>query len=101
MSPDAASGLAKSKETAARGETSRIDSEMVTPLIIEKVAENGSERWHEIGIYLGISTSVLTECDQPLYTLKRKLRKVLSAWRDELQLVSCCLLVIKLKWDKQ
>ncbi|XP_062503412.1 uncharacterized protein LOC134180299 [Corticium candelabrum] len=44
MSPDAASGLAKSKETAARGETSRADSEMVSPLIIEKVAENGSER---------------------------------------------------------
>ncbi|XP_062519948.1 malignant fibrous histiocytoma-amplified sequence 1 homolog isoform X2 [Corticium candelabrum] len=96
MSPDAASGLAKSKETAARGETSRADSEMVTPLIIEKVAENGSERWHEIGIYLGVSRSVLTECDQPLYTLKEKLRKVLSAWRDKNreatvgQLLSAC-----------
>ena len=96
MSPDAASGLAKSKETAARGETSRADSEMVTPLIIEKVAENGSERWHEIGIYLGVSHSVLTECDQPLYTLKEKLRKVLSAWRNENrqatvgQLLSAC-----------
>ena len=83
MSPDAASGLAKSKETAARGETSRADSEMVTPLIIEKVAENGSERWHEIGIYLGVSQSVLTECDQPLYSLKERLRKVLLAWRDQ------------------
>ena len=96
MSPDAASGLAKCKETAARGETSRADSDMVTPLIIEKVAENGSERWHEIGIYLGVSRSVLTECDQPLYTLKEKLRKVLSAWRDENreatvgQLLSAC-----------
>ena len=96
MSPDAASGLAKSKETAARGETSRADSEMVTPLIIEKVAENGSERWHEIGLNLGVSHSVLTECDQPLYTLKQKLRKVLSAWRDENrqatvgQLLSAC-----------
>ena len=79
MSPNAASGLAKSKESAAHGETSRADSEMVTPLIIEKVAENGSKRWHEIGIYLGVSHSVLTECDQPLYTLKEKLRKVLSA----------------------
>ena len=96
MSPDAASGLAKSKETAARGETSRADSEMVTPFIIEKVAENGSERWHEIGIYLGVSRSVLTECDQPLYTLKEKLRKVLSAWTNENrqatvgQLLSAC-----------
>ena len=83
MSPDAASGLAKSKETAVRGETSRADSEMVTPLIIEKVAENGSEHWHEIGIYLGVSQSVLTECDQPLYSLKQRLRKVLSAWTDQ------------------
>ncbi|XP_062505344.1 uncharacterized protein LOC134182038 isoform X2 [Corticium candelabrum] len=96
MSPDAASGLAKSKETAARGETSRADSEMVTPLIIEKVAENCSECWHEIGIYLGVSPSVQTECDQPLYTLKQKLRKVLSAWTNENrqatvgQLLSAC-----------
>ena len=96
MSPDAASGLAKSKETAARGETSRADSQMVTPLIIEKVAENCSERWHEIGIYLGVSRSVLTECDQPLYTLKEKLRKVLSAWTNHNrqatvgQLLSAC-----------
>ena len=96
MSPDAASGLEKSKETAARGETSRADSETVTPHIIEKVAENCSERWHEIGIYLGVSRSVLTECDRPLYTLKEKLRKVLSFWTDQnrhstvKQLLSAC-----------
>ncbi|XP_062519760.1 uncharacterized protein LOC134194808 [Corticium candelabrum] len=96
ISPDAASGLAKSKETTARGETSQADSEMVTPLIIEKVAENGSERWHEIGIYLGVSQATLTECDQPLYTFKQKLRKVLSAWTNENrqatvgQLLSAC-----------
>ena len=96
MSPDAASGLEKSKETAARGETSRADSEMVTPLIIEKVAENGSERWHEIGIYLGVSQTMLTECYRPLYTLKEKLNLVLSAWTNDNrqatvgQLLSAC-----------
>ncbi|XP_062515826.1 uncharacterized protein LOC134191242 [Corticium candelabrum] len=96
MSPDATSGLEKSKETAARGEASRVDSEIVTPLIIEKVAENGLERWREIGVYLGVSRSVLSQCDQPLYTLKEKLRKVLSAWIDQNrqatvgQLLSAC-----------
>ena len=35
---------------------------IVTRLILEKVAENGSERWHEIGIYFGVSRSVMTEC---------------------------------------
>ena len=64
---------------AACGETNPADSEIVTPLIIEKVAKNGLERWHEIGIYLGVSRSVLTECDQPLYTVKEKFRKLLTA----------------------
>ena len=83
MSPDAASGLAKSKETAARGETSRGDSEMVTPLMIKKLAENIAHCCFNIGVYLGVSPSVLIECDQPLYTYKQKLHKVLSAWTNK------------------
>ena len=51
---------------------------IVTRLILEKVPENGSELWHEIGIYLGVSRLVMTECNQPLYTLKGKLGKVSS-----------------------
>ena len=97
MSPDAAYGLEKSKETAARGEIlSPADSDMITPLIIEKVAKHVGKHWHQIGIYLGVSDDVLTECDQPLYTLKQKLHKVLSAWTDKKkqatvgQLLSAC-----------
>ena len=97
MSPDAASGLENPKETAACGETSAADSEMVTPLIIEKVAEVGLERWREIAVYLGVSHEVITECDHATSLhLKDKLRRVLFAWRNENrhstveQLLSAC-----------
>ena len=105
MSLNAVSGLEKSKETATRGETSPADSEMATPLIKEEVAENGSDRWYEIGIYLGVSQAMLTECKQPQYTLEEKLDLVLSAWTTEYkeatvkQLLSACDKAIK--WEEQ
>ena len=80
MLPDAASGLQNTEKTAPPG-----DSDRVTPLIKEIVAENVRHRWHELGIYLGVSEGVLRECDQPIYKLKEKLHKVLSAWTDQTQ----------------
>ena len=73
MLPDAAS-----EKTTPPG-----DSDRVTPLIKEIVAENVGHRWHELGRYLAVSEGVLTECDQPIYMLKAKSRKVLSAWTDQ------------------
>ena len=78
--PDAASGLQNTEKTAPPG-----DSDRVTPLIKEIVAENVRHRWHELGIYLGVSEGVLRECDQPIFKLKEKLHKVLSAWTDQTQ----------------
>ena len=79
MSSDAASGFVKYKETAARAETSRADSEMVTPFIIEKVTENGSERCHVIGVNLRVLQATLTETT----TIHAEiLDLVLSDWKN-------------------
>ncbi|XP_062511401.1 uncharacterized protein LOC134187305 [Corticium candelabrum] len=75
MLPDAAS-----EKTTPPG-----DSDRVTPLIKEIVAENVGHRWHELGIYLAVSEGVLRECERQIYTYKEKLHKVLSAWTGETQ----------------
>ena len=80
MLPDAATGLVQNTEDM----TLHGDSE-VTPVIIEIVAENVGDHWSEIGTYLGVTRGVMKECDQPIYNLKEKLRKVLSAWTDQTQ----------------
>ena len=74
MSPDAAS------EKTPPG-----DSDRVTPLIKEIVAENIGQRWHQLGIHLDVSETVLRECERQLYTYREKLHKVLSAWTDQNQ----------------
>ena len=74
MSPDAAT------EKTPPG-----DSDRVTPLIKEIVAESVGHCWHELGIYLGVSEGVLRECERQLYTYKEKLHQVLSAWTDQTQ----------------